>query len=58
MENEDGKKRMTKFTRAGTNIIDATIPADLAAGDYSVSVVTKPGTHYSTASIGSIVIVA
>ena len=53
-----GKKRMSKFTRAGTNIIDVTIPADLAAGDYSVSVVTKPGSHYFTASIGSIVIVA
>lgn len=58
MENEDGKKRMTKFTRAGTNIIDVTIPADLASGDYTVSVVTKPGTNYSTASIGSTVSVA
>lgn len=58
LENEDGKKRMTKFTRAGTNIIDVTIPADLAAGDYSVSVVTRPGTTYSTASIGSTVTVA
>lgn len=58
LENEDGKKRMTKFTRAGTNIIDVTIPADVSAGDYSVFVVTKPGTHYFTASIGSIVTVA
>lgn len=58
LENEDGKKRMTKFTRAGTNIIDVTIPADISAGDYSVFVVTKPGTHYFTASIGSIVTVA
>lgn len=49
---------MTKFTRAGTNIIDVTIPADLASGDYTVSVVTKPGTNYSTASIGSTVSVA
>ena len=58
LENEDGKKRMTKFTRAGTNIIDVTIPADISAGDYSVFVVTKPGTNYFTASIGSIVTVA
>ena len=58
LENKDGKKRMSKFTRTGTNIIDVTIPADLAAGDYSVSVATKPGTNYSTASIGSAVTVA
>lgn len=58
LENENGKKRMTKFTRAGTNIIDVPIPTDLTAGDYSVSVVTKPGTNYSTASISATVTVA
>ncbi len=34
------------------------IPTDLAAGNYSVFVVTKPGTNYSTASIDSTVTVA
>ena len=29
---------MTKFIRAGSNIIDVTIPADVPAGDHSVLV--------------------
>lgn len=58
LENEDGKNRMERFTRAGSNIIDLPIPDDLAAGDYTVFIVTKPGTNYFTASIGQIVTVA
>lgn len=46
---------MTKFIRAGSNIIDVTIPADVPAGDHSVLVVTKPGASYSTEGIDSTV---
>ena len=58
LENEDGKNRMERFTRTGSNIIDLLIPEDLTAGDYTVSIVTKPGTNYYTASISSTVTVA
>lgn len=58
LENEDGKNRMERFTRTGSNIIDLPIPENLAAGDYTVFIVTKPGTNYFTASIGQVVTVA
>lgn len=35
--------RLTRYNRTGTNIVDAYIPADIAVGDYGVSLVTKPG---------------
>lgn len=58
LENKDVKKRITRFTRAGSNIIDIPIPSDVAAGDYTVFVITKPGTSYYTASTDDTVTVA
>ena len=46
LENESGRTRIQNFTRAGTNVIDFPIPAELEAGEYTVSVVTKPGVNY------------
>ena len=45
-----GRTRIQNFTRAGTNVIDFTIPAELEAGEYTVSVVTKPGINYFDSS--------
>ena len=57
LENEGGSIRLSVYSRRGTNVIDAPIPHDLAAGIYSVCIVTKPGNNYSTAAIGSMVTV-
>ena len=46
LENETGSTKIQVFTRAGTNVIDLPIPSELAAGEYTVSVVTKPGSFY------------
>ena len=46
LENETGLTKIQVFTRAGTNVIDLPIPSELAAGEYTVSVVTKPGSFY------------
>lgn len=53
LENEGGIIRLDTYTRRGTNIIDAVVPQDLTAGNYSLSVVTKPGNSYFTANIDS-----
>ncbi|MDE5898556.1 MAG: DUF4469 domain-containing protein [Treponemataceae bacterium] len=53
LENEGGVVRVAEFERAGSNIVDAVIPNGIAAGEYDVSVVTKPGLSYCTATIGS-----
>ena len=37
--------RLTKYTRVGTNIVDAVISQTIASGTYTVKVVTKPGTN-------------
>ena len=50
LENETGRIRIENFTRAGTNVIDLPIPSELAAGEYTVSVVTKPGSFYYNSS--------
>jgi len=50
LENENGKTRIENFTRTGTNVIDLPIPAELETGEYSVSVVTKPGINYFDSS--------
>ena len=50
LENETGRTRIKTFTRAGTNVIDLPIPSELETGEYSVSVVTKPGINYFDSS--------
>ena len=50
LENETGLTKIQVFTRAGTNVIDFPIPSELAAGEYTVSVVTKPGSFYYNSS--------
>ena len=50
LENETGLTKIQVFTRAGTNVIDLPIPSELAAGEYTVSVVTKPGSFYYNSS--------
>lgn len=57
LENEAGKTRIAVFDRKGTNLIDFRIPADIGADEYSVSVVTKPGKEYCTASISKTITV-
>lgn len=51
LENESGLSRMATYSRRGSNIVDAIIPANLTAGNYSISIVTKPGKTYFTANI-------
>lgn len=51
VENESGVTRLSNYIRRGTNIIDVMVPADLAAGDYSVTLITKPGSSYFTAAL-------
>ncbi len=58
LENETGLKRLSVYNRRGTNVVDSPIPKDLAAGSYSISIVTKPGNTYFTANIDSLVTVA
>ena len=58
LENENGLSRMENYARRGTNIVDFTVPASLAAGSYSISIVTKPGNKYFTANIDSEITVA
>ena len=58
LENESGIIRLAVYNRRGTNVVDAPIPADLAAGSYNVSIVTKPGNTYFTTNIDSMVTVA
>ena len=58
LENEDGLVRISSYNRRGTNVVDTSIPSDLTAGSYSVSIVTKPGLSYFTANIDAVVTVA
>lgn len=58
MENEGGLVRLSVYSRRGTNVVDAPVPESLAAGSYSVCIVTKPGATYFTANSGSVVTVA
>ncbi len=58
LENEGGLIRISAYSRRGTNVVDTSIPDDLAQGSYNVSIVTKPGLNYFTASIDSEVTVA
>lgn len=58
LENESGLTRLSVYNRRGTNVVDVPVPADLASGSYSVSIVTKPGNTYFTANIDSEVTVA
>lgn len=50
--------RITVFDRKGSALIDFRLPSDISSGDYTVSVTTKPGTKYFTASIDQTVAVA
>lgn len=50
LENETGITRISKFDRKGSNIIDFHLPESLLTGEYSVSIVTKPGKEYRTAT--------
>jgi len=58
LENENGLTRIAVYNRRGTNVVDVPVPSGLAAGSYSVSIVTKPGNSYFTATIDSVVTVA
>ncbi|MBP3742941.1 MAG: DUF4469 domain-containing protein [Treponema sp.] len=58
LENENGIIRIAVYNRRGTNVVDTPVPGELAAGNYSVSIVTKPGNTYFTANIDSEVTVA
>ena len=58
LENESGLTRLSVYNRRGTNVVDVPVPTDLASGNYSVSIVTKPGNTYFTANIDSEVTVA
>ncbi len=58
LENESGLSRIQAYSRRGTNIVDAAVPEGLAAGSYSISIVTKPGNTYFTANIDSEITVA
>ncbi len=58
LENESGLTRLSVYNRRGTNVVDSPVPSELAAGSYSVSIVTKPGNTYFTANIDSVVTVA
>ena len=44
-ESETDSVRANRFSRSGTNIIDAVIPKSLAQGTYHLLVRTKPGTE-------------
>lgn len=57
LENESGLIRLSVYNRRGTNVVDSPIPAELTSGEYSVSIVTKPGNSYFTANIDSMVTV-
>ena len=58
MENENTNTRISVYNRRGTNVVDVPIPAGLAAGNYNVSIITKPGNTYFTATIDSEVTVS
>jgi len=58
LENENGVFRLSVYSRRGTNVVDSPLPASLASGSYSLSIVTKPGSTYFTANIDSVVTVA
>lgn len=58
LENETGRIRIENYSRAGTNVIDFPIPSELETGEYSVSIITKPGTMYFDASFGLTVKIA
>ena len=58
MENEGGLTRISSYTRRGTNVVDFAVPDSLAPGKYTVSIVTKPGKSYFTATINSEVTVS
>ncbi len=58
LENESGVFRLSVYSRRGTNVVDAPLPESLAAGSYSVSIATRPGSTYFTANIDSVVTVA
>lgn len=55
LENESGSVRIKSYSRRGSNIADMIVPATLAAGSYSVRIVTKPSVSYFTATIDSAV---
>ena len=57
-ENENGLTRLSVYNRRGSNVVEVPVPSDLTAGNYSVSIVTKPGNTYFTANIDSEVTVA
>ena len=58
LENETDLTRIDTYNRRGSNIVDAVVPSSLAAGTYSISIVTKPGLTYFTANIDSEITVA
>ena len=58
LENESGVNRLSVYSRRGTNVVDSAVPANLAAGKYSIFIVTKPGNTYFTANIDSEISVA
>ncbi len=53
LENESGTFRLETYNRRGTNIVEVVVPPELTAGKYSMSVVTKPGNTYFTATTDS-----
>ena len=58
MENENGITRISVYNRRGTNVVDVPIPVGLLPGNYNVSIITKPGNTYFTATIDSVVTVS
>ena len=52
LENETGRIRIERFSRTGTNVIDFPISSELEAGEYSVSIITKPGSMYYNNTYG------
>lgn len=58
IENESGKTRIASFDRKGTSLLDFRLPSSIAAGEYSLFVVTKPGKTYCTITANDSVKVA
>ena len=55
LENENGFTRISVYNRRGTNVVDAPVPAEIAPGSYTVSISTKPGQSYFTATLDSVI---
>lgn len=58
LENEYAVKRLENYSRRGTNVVDVSVPSELDAGKYTLSIVTKPRHNYYTATIDSVITVS